>query len=98
MACGDVPLHVRWPAFVAHGRGLFVWEALVTGAAKSDSHVADAAAAVAAFRSALPKLEASSVSAEHPLSLVGAAALWSGWVEDSSILHEAPFVARAAIK
>jgi hypothetical protein len=43
-----------WAAFRTARRGLFLWEALVTGPAKGDSHVEDAARAVACFTAALP--------------------------------------------
>jgi len=67
---------------------LFLWEAFVSGDAHSDEHVRDAATAAMEFlahEEALP--DANAVTAEHPLSLVHAAALWSGWSEDTEGLH-----------
>lgn len=94
--CPQSQLHLRWPALLASGQGLLIWEALVTGDAKAGTHVGDAAAAVAAFRAALPDLESqAAVTAEHPISVIGAAALWSGWVDDASVVHEMPVVVRA---
>jgi hypothetical protein len=51
---------------------------------------------VSAFTSGLSDpCNASAGTAEHPLSLVGAAALWSGWLTDATALDEAPIVIRA---
>lgn len=86
-------LYVDWHHFVASGRGLFVWEAFVTAGAKGGSDCEDAAIAVSAFMGGLPDpFAASAVTAERPLSLLGAAALWSGWLADRTALHEAPIV------
>jgi hypothetical protein len=74
---------------------LFCWEAFVSGPAHSDDHVRDAATAVVAFLAAESDLAAATtVHAERPLSLIGAAALWSGWVTDSDVLHAATAVIR----
>jgi hypothetical protein len=92
----DETLWIDWSAFAAVGRGLLIWEAFVTAAAKGASHVDDAAIAVEAFTSALPEPGTkSTVTAERPLLLIGAAALWSGWSTDLSLLHAAPLVIRA---
>jgi hypothetical protein len=45
---------IRWSAFAAEHRGLFLWEAFVTAAAKRDSHANDAVAAIEVFRATLP--------------------------------------------
>lgn len=92
----DEHLWLDWAAFSAMGRGLLLWEAFVTSAAKGVTHVDDAAIAVAAFTSALPDpRKSSTISAERPLSLIGAAAIWSGWSTDDDLLHAAPLVVRA---
>lgn len=72
------------------------WEAFVSNTAHSDSndkylHINDAATAATAF------LEhenswSSAVTTDHPLSLIGAAALWSGWSTDLAILHKQTLV------
>ena len=68
----------------------------MTASAKGDTHYDDASIAASAFTSALPDpYSASAVTAERPLSLVGAPALWSGWFTDGTALHEAPIVVRA---
>jgi hypothetical protein len=89
-------LYVDWDNFAASGHGLFVWEAFVTANAKGATHYDDAAIAIAVFTSALPNpTSASAVTADRPLSLVGAAALWSGWLSDRQALHSVPIVIRA---
>ncbi len=37
----------------------------------------------------------SPMTAETPLSLVGAAALWSGWLAQPGAVHECPLVIKA---
>lgn len=72
----DDAVFLDWDAFAAADRGLFLWEAFVTANAKAATHVDDATVAVACFTAALPDpRSASTVTAERPLSLVGAAAL-----------------------
>jgi hypothetical protein len=90
-------LWLDWSAFSTVGRGLFLWEAFVSGAAKGTTHVDDASIAVAAFVAALPDPCAfASITAERPLSLIGAAAVWSGWSTDEELLRVAPPVVRAS--
>lgn len=85
-----------WNAFVRAGNGVFLWEAFVTDRAKATTHVDDATVAVTAFRDALDDIEAANaVSGDHPISLLGAALLWSGWSEDVSLLHAPCVVIRA---
>lgn len=93
--CPDDELHLDWNAFTEAGSGLLVWEAFVSAEAKGGSHVDDAAIAVAAFVDALPDVRAvSTIDAEHPLSLIGAVAEWSGW-GDGALTHARPLVVRA---
>lgn len=94
--CPDDVLHLEWPAFAAASRGLLLWEAFVSTTAKGKTHVDDAAIAVAAFSGLLPDPVAGSpITAERPLSLAGAVALWSGWLQDPQVLHQSPLVIRA---
>jgi hypothetical protein len=94
--CPAVQLHLGWAAFAAEGCGLLVWEAFVSASAKGTSHVHDATIAVGAFSAALPDpTRASTITAARPLSLAGAVALWSGWLEDPKALHQTPLVIRA---
>jgi len=94
--CPTTELHLTWAEFGASACGLLIWEAFVSAAAKGTTHVDDATIAVAAFSAALPDPPAASaVTAERPLSLIGACALWSGWVNDPIALHQVPLVIRA---
>jgi hypothetical protein len=95
----DDSLYLEWEAFQDARRGLFLWEAFVTDKAKADSHVDDATVAVACFSAALPDPRtASVVTAERPLSLVGAAALWSDWSDALELLDTPCLVLFAAAK
>lgn len=62
------------------GPVLFLWEAFVSGAAHR-GHAEDAATAAMCFQGRQANLE-SDVTAQNPISLVGAAVLWSGWSTD----------------
>ncbi|CAN5654099.1 hypothetical protein BH24ACT22_BH24ACT22_06730 [soil metagenome] len=71
---------------------LFCWEAFVAGSSKGEggkqSHIQDAATAAMAFlRREEDLINSNAVTVEHPFSLIGAAALWSGWSTDLKILH-----------
>lgn len=81
-AGADDEAYLRWDEFLSAGEGLFLWEAFVTAGAKARdlSHHGDAATAVHKFCDLLPDPTVSDeVSADHPSSLIAAAALWSGW-------------------
>jgi hypothetical protein len=81
-----------WPPSDERQR-LFFWEAFVSGKAHSDKHVNDAATAVTYFLFNERNLDqANAVTAERPLSLIGTAALWSGWTDDVSVLHSPSLV------
>jgi hypothetical protein len=80
--------HLNWDAFVEAQSGLFLWEAFVSGAAKSSSHVADAQAAGEAFVQAFPNpgtVNAITCSTEV-YSLIGAALLRTGWSHSPEVL------------
>jgi hypothetical protein len=52
--------------------------------------------AVDAFHKALPGvMDANAVTAHAPLSLLGAAMLWSGWSENIDLLHKPCLVVKA---
>jgi hypothetical protein len=99
-ACPTQALSATWDGFSQAGEGLLIWEAFVSGNAKptseaETSHKADAAAAVTAFRDSLPNPpERSVITTSDPFSLIGAAAIWSGWISDLSFLHEASVAIR----
>ena len=68
---------------------LFCWEAFVSGTAHSSTHIQDAATAVMAFVNCEESLaDATAVTADNPLSLIGAAALWSHLTVDLEVLRK----------
>lgn len=72
------------------------WEAFVSSTSKGTDHTDDAAKAVEAFVTALPSLsEANAITEKNVLSLVGAAALRSGWSSNLAILAEPCLVIKA---
>jgi len=92
----EVRATINWDEFKTGSYSLFVWEAFVTGKAKSGSHVGDAKIALRAFVESLPHPEAANaVSCSRPISLAGLALLWSGLSIDVSVLHRPTLVFRA---
>jgi len=71
---------------------IFCWEAFVSGPAHG-KHAEDARTAAMYFHAHQAQL-VSAVSAENPLSLFGAAVLWSGWSDDSRWLKQPLVVLR----
>jgi len=105
-ACGSacfLTLDVAsWPP--RHGeRILFCWEALVSGDAharrdEKDGHLRDAATAARFFADHEDALTKEiTVTAENPLSMIGAAGLWSGWSEDVRLLRKTALVLRPKV-
>jgi hypothetical protein len=93
---GEVQVTLDWSSFTSNPRGLFLWEAFVSGAAKKATHVEDATVAVAAFLEALPNPPGrNAVHEERVLSLIAAAALWSGITSDATLLRSPCVVLRA---
>lgn len=94
-----VEAFLDWEAFERVQSGLFVWEAMVTGQGKKESHESDAMAAVDAFRRALPDPTSPSHKALDPTSrtrsLIGAALLWAGWSDDLGLLSRPCVVIRS---
>jgi hypothetical protein len=87
----QIPEHYRltldWNEWGTKQTVLFLWEAFVSGPAHSTTDLADAATAAAAFCNAENDLDKwNAVTCERPLSLIGAAILWSGISEDLSLL------------
>lgn len=88
--------HVDWQSFTESKPALFLWEAFVSGDAKGADHVADATVAVRTFLRAMPNPTLHcQVSAEEPLSLVGASLLRTGWRTDPGVLATPPIVIKA---
>ena len=83
-----VEAFLDWEAFERVESGVFLWEAMVTGSGKTDSHVSDAAAAVDAFQRSLPDpMSCDALTPTHRTrSLIGAALLWAGWSTDLRLL------------
>ncbi len=78
----------RWPP-TSHQHILFCWEAFVSGKdAHSADDMKDATTAVVFFFDNERNLQlVNAVTAEKPISLIGAVALWSGWTSDLMYLH-----------
>ncbi|MEX2158900.1 MAG: hypothetical protein WEB04_05785 [Dehalococcoidia bacterium] len=90
------PAFLDWSSFGQSERGLFLWEAMVTGEAKGASHQEDAAIAVGAFRTwALEARADENSTVESVHSLIGAALLRAGWSDDISLLRKPCLVVRA---
>jgi len=74
---------------------LFIWEAFVSATAHSDTHKRDATTAVQFFLENEDHLaDVNAVTCDDPLSLIGAAGLWSGWLRDKAVLHSPCLVLR----
>jgi hypothetical protein len=88
---------LSWEQFASAQKGLFLWEAFVSGSTKRETHIDDAQAAVQAFQRALPDpMKYNAIKCASPVySLAGAALLRSGWCRDVSVLEEACLVIRA---
>ena len=93
-----------WLASGSSRSQLFLWEAFVSGAAHAreanaaglQDHLVDAATAVLAFaqwEATIPR-GPSDVTAQNPISTVGAAVLWSGLASDPDLLHQQTLVLR----
>jgi hypothetical protein len=88
-----LPFYLDWAEFTGDAGSLFLWEAFVSGKAKAATHVGDAAAAAEAFRGALPDPTAeNALTADRPLSQIGAALIWAGWSDDPSLLRQSCLV------
>lgn len=96
-ATKGVEAFLTWSSFERVQNGLFLWEAMVTGRGKTDSHESDARAAVDAFRRALPDPESRNALTPTPRtrSLIGAALLWAGWSNDLDLLTKPCVVIRS---
>lgn len=90
---------LNWDSYQKSKRGLFIWEAFVSGNAtatpnKEDAsatlvpHTADARAAVRAFIAALPSPQTSVHPCSQTRSLIGEALLWSRWSKDLCLLRK----------
>jgi alkylated DNA nucleotide flippase Atl1 len=95
--CPEAVAFLDWDQFTGFGRGLYLWEAFVTGKAKAATHVDDALIAAITFSDSLPNPPAANaVEAESPFSLIGAALLWSGWSHEAALLYQPCLVIKAS--
>lgn len=93
----EPPLFVSWSAFQTAERGILLWEAFVSGAAKAASHEGDALLAVRAFSAAIGSSGPTSVISEAQVfSLIAAAALRAGWSSAAALIEEPCLVVAAA--
>jgi hypothetical protein len=97
-ACAFTLDWAKWPPESSRPL-LFCWEAFVSQEAHSasltEADLQDAATAAKEFLISEDDLEAANaVKTEHPLSMMGAAALWSGWASDSDVLHQPALVVK----
>lgn len=84
-----------WEQFTKdEATNLFIWEAFVTGKAKSSSDLGDAVIAVRTFWDKYPSIT-SNVTAQNPYSLIGAALLRSGISDNIHFLFEECVVIKA---
>ena len=94
-----------WQEFARLDRGVYLWEAFVTGDAKAkgeragkDAHMADALTACTEFAARLPDPAAGgpSESSGAVRSLIGAAVLWTGWSEDLALIRSRCLILKPA--
>ena len=86
---------LSWDAFLEND-GVFLWEAFITSSGKGRDHADDAKIAVQQFNQALPNPEQhNAINEPEVLSLVGAAALRSGWSKNITILSQPCVVIKA---
>jgi hypothetical protein len=84
---------IDWGRFQTGRFKLFLWEAFITGSAKTDSDIDDARKAVQTFVDTLPDPRAANaVTCKKPVSIAGMALLWSGWSSDLTLLHKTVLV------
>lgn len=88
---------LNWQRFFNAGPdSVFLWEAFVSSTGKGDGHCDDARIAVESFRESMSNLEdKDAIREDNVFSLVGAAALRSGWSKDLAILSEKCVVIKA---
>ena len=84
----DISLTFDWTTSDYKPKEIFIWEAFVSSTVHSDTHERDAATAVQYFLANIANLDSvNAVTCSNPLSLISAAALWSGWITDIGALH-----------
>lgn len=89
---------LKWGQFLgAGGNAAFLWEAMVTGAAKGESHIEDALIAARSFQALASRgsLTNSVFVQGDVISLIGLALLRAGWNMPQSVLSSACMVIRS---
>lgn len=84
---------VDWQLWPPVSSTILLWEAFVSGSAKGECHTDDAVTAALEFQQREASLH-SDVTCERTLSLVGAAAVWSGFSADLALLKKPVLVLR----
>ncbi len=97
---GKAPLSTAafldWKKFENSGKGLFLWEAFVSGKSKGSGHTHDAVIAVRTFLAALPNPDAANAISEQVVfSLIGASMLRTGWSNNVQHLSDSCLVIKA---
>ena len=88
-------IQFNWDDFLISD-SIFIWEAFVTASAKGNSHIDDAKMAINCFEKALPNpFLANAIQKEEIFSIVGAAALRTGWSSDLKDLSKQCLVIKA---
>jgi hypothetical protein len=92
----ETPAFLSWSAFRAAKRGLFLWEAFVSGKAKGRDDLDDAEKAIRCFPGFYPDpTVANAIHENRVYSLIGAALLRTGWSEDLTLLSKPCLVIKA---
>jgi len=90
----DVQATLNLDEFKTGSYSLYIWEAFVSGAGKSKTHVGDARTALETFMNALPD-PGTGVTCSRPISFAGLALLWSGLSNDTNLIHQPALVLTA---
>ena len=87
--------YLDWSKFNEAKKGLFLWEAFVSGKAKSKSNWGDAQLAVKEFQNRLGDGRLRATEEEPVLSLIGMALLRSRWSTDLRLLEQPCLVVKS---
>jgi hypothetical protein len=94
------PVTLNWSQFQGNGAGLHLWEAFVSGSAKSNAqkgaHIADAKKAAGLLIEQLegPGIPDSQGDDPEVASLIGFALLRTRWTEDNGVLSQPCYIAK----
>ena len=89
------PITFDWSTF-EQTASIFLWEAFVTSTSKGKDHADDAKIAISKFIAALPMPFAiNAIQESDVFSLIGGAALRTGWSDDIAVLQQPCLVIKA---